>query len=314
MKAIILEGFGGVENLVVTELPVPVINEYEVLVQVKAIAINPVDIKTRKGKGLAESLKKFNSIIPGWDIAGTVTATGDNVTSFRAGDDVFGMVNFPGHGKAYAEYVAAPEAHLALKPAEITFEEAAGACLAALTAWQILKEKVRIKPGDKVLIHGAAGGVGHFAVQIAKYLGADVTGTASAENRDFVLSLGASTHIDYEDVPFETVASEMDFVLDTVGGTYIDRSLKVMRKGGTLVSINSGTTEGLEDKAAEAGMTGSKFMVQSDGHNMREIAGLLGTGSIRSHVSAIYAFDQVQSAHQQVETGKTRGKVVLSFL
>lgn len=312
MKAIILEGFGGVENLVVSEQPIPVISENEVLVQVKAIGINPVDIKTRKGKGLAESLKKYNPIIPGWDIAGTVMETGDKVTSFLKGDDVFGMVNFPGHGKAYAEYVAAPEAHLALKPAEITFEEAAAASLAALTAWQILKEKVKLKAGDRVLIHGAAGGVGHFAVQMAKYLGADVTGTASTANRDFVLSLGASMHIDYEDVPFETVVTDLDFVLDTIGGSYIDRSLKVLRKGGTLVCIPSGTTEGLEEKAAEAGMTGSKFMVQSDGHNMKEIAGLLGTGNVRSHVSAIFTFEQVQAAHLQIETGKTRGKIVLS--
>lgn len=312
MKAIILEGFGEVENLVISEQPIPKINENEVLVQVKAISINPVDIKTRKGKSLADSLKRFSPVILGWDIAGTVIQTGDNVTSFREGDDVFGMVNFPGHGKAYAEYVAAPEDHLALKPSEITYEEAAGASLAALTAWQILKEKVRLKPGDKVLIHAAAGGVGHFAVQMARYLGADVAGTASDANRDFVLSLGASTHIDYEDVPFETVIHEIDFVLDTIGGTYIDRSLQVLRPGGTIVCIPSAAAEGLEEKAAAMGMTGSRFLVQSDGKNMREIAGLLGTGNIRTHVSAIFPFDQVQAAHLQIETGKTRGKIVLS--
>lgn len=312
MKAIILEDFGEVENLVISEQPIPKINENEVLVQVKAISINPVDIKTRKGKSLAESLKRFSPVILGWDIAGTVIQTGDNVTSFREGDDVFGMVNFPGHGKAYAEYVAAPEDHLALKPSEITYEEAAGASLAALTAWQILKEKVRLKPGDKVLIHAAAGGVGHFAVQMARYLGADVAGTASDANRDFVLSLGASMHIDYEDVPFETVIHDIDFVLDTIGGTYIDRSLQVLRPGGTIVCIPSAAAEGLEEKAAAMGMTGSRFLVQSDGKNMREIAGLLGTGNIRTHVSAIFPFEQVQAAHLQIETGKTRGKIVLS--
>lgn len=313
MKAIILEGFGGVENLVYSEQPMPFINDNEVLVQVKAIGINPVDIKTRKGKGLAESLRKYNPLIPGWDISGIVIETGKDVTSFRYGDEVFGMVNFPGHGKAYAGFVSAPEQHIALKPSEITFEEAAGACLAALTAWQILKEKVRLKSGDKVLIHGAAGGVGHFAVQMAKYLGADVAGTASEANRDFVLSLGASTHIDYEDVPFEAVIRDVDFVLDTIGGSYIDRSLKVLRKGGTIVCIPSGAVEGLEEKAAAAGMTGSRFMVQSDGHNMREIAGLLGSGIIRSYVSAVFPFEKVQEAHLQIETGKTRGKIVLSI-
>lgn len=312
MKTIILEGFGGVENLVVSEQPVPVIKENEVLVQVKAIGINPVDIKARKGKSLAEVLQKQTPIILGWDIAGIVISTGDAVTSFRNGDEVFGLINFPGHGRAYAEFVAAPEAHLALKPSGVTFEEAAGASLAALTAWQILKEKVKLKPDDKVLIHGAAGGVGHFAVQMAKFLGADVAGTASAANREFVLSLGASMHIDYEDIPFETVVHGIDFVLDTVAGDYIDRSLKVLRKGGTIICIPTIAATGIEDKAAEAGMTGSKFLVQSDGQNMREIAGLLGTGIIRSHVSAIFPFDQVQAAHLQIETGKTRGKIVLS--
>lgn len=313
MKAIILEGFGGVETLVMSEQPVPEISSNEVLVQVKAIGINPVDIKTRKGKGLADSLKNNQPIIPGWDISGVVIDTGDSVSLFRPGDEVFGMVNFPGHGKAYAEFVAAPESHLALKPLEITFEEAAGASLAALTAWQILKEKVQLKPGDRVLIHAAAGGVGHFAVQMAKYLGAEVAGTASEANREFVLSLGASVHVDYENVPFETVIGDMDFVLDTIGGPYIDRSLKVLRKGGTIVCIPSAASEGLEEKAAAAGLTGSKFLVQSDGKNMHEIAGLLGQGIIRSHISAIYPFDQVQTAHLQIETGKTRGKIVLSL-
>ena len=252
MKAIILEGFGGVENLVVSEQPVPVIKENEVLVQVKAIGINPVDIKARKGKSLADALQKQTPIILGWDIAGIVVSTGDAVTSFRNGDEVFGLINFPGHGRAYAEFVAAPEAHLALKPSGITFEEAAGASLAALTAWQILKEKVKLKPDDKVLIHGAAGGVGHFAVQMAKFLGADVAGTASAANREFVLSLGASMHIDYEDIPFETVVHDIDFVLDTIGGEYIDRSLKVLRKGGTIICIPTIAATGVEEKAAEA--------------------------------------------------------------
>lgn len=312
MKAIILEGFGGVENLVISEQPVPEISGNEVLVQVRAIGINPVDIKTRKGKGLADSLKKYSPLIPGWDISGVVIDTGDSVTLFRPGDEVFGMINFPGHGKAYAELVAAPENHLALKPLQVTFEEAAGASLAALTAWQILKEKVKLKSGDRILIHAAAGGVGHFAVQMAKYLGADVAGTASAANREFVLSLGASVHVDYENVPFETVTGDMDFVLDTIGGSYIDRSLKVLRKGGTIVCIPSAASEGLEEKAAAAGLTGSRFLVQSDGKNMHEIASLLGQGIIRSHISSIFPFDQVQAAHLQIETGKTRGKIVLS--
>lgn len=313
MKAQILKGFGGVENLVMEEIPIPKPAAGEVLVRVKAISINPVDIKTRIGKGRAASLRDQSPMILGWDISGIVTETGNKVSTFKPGDEVFGMVNFPGHGKAYAEYVAAPEDHLALKPQEITHEEAAAACLAALTAWQILKEKVRLKTGDKVLIHAAAGGVGHYAVQMCKYFGADVTGTASAKNREFILSLGATGHIDYENESFETMIHDIDFVLDAIGGSYIDRSMKVLRRGGTIITIPSGGAEGIEEKAAAMNLTGARFMVQSDGNNMKELAGLLGNGIIRSYVSAIFPFEQIHAAHLQIETGKTRGKIVVTI-
>ena len=313
MKAIILRGFGGVENLVISELPVPDISDNEVLVRVRAFSINPVDIKTRTGRGLASRLKEYNPVILGWDISGVVTKTGKSVTSFKNGDEVFGMVNFPGHGKAYSEFVAASEYHLALKPFNISHEEAAAASLAALTAWQILKDKAGLKPGYRVLIHSAAGGVGHFAVQMAKYLGAYVIGTSSALNRDFVLSLGASEHVDYEKEPFEGVVRDIDFVLDTIGMDYIDRSLKVMRCGGTIISIPSGAAESVAEKAKSAGMNGETFRVQSDGKNMTEISDLLQMGEVKSYVSAIYGIDEIQSAHQQIETGKTRGKIVVSL-
>lgn len=311
MKAIELKGFGGVENLHITEIPIPHYSDNEVLVRIKAISINPVDIKTRKGKSLASALKDYHPLILGWDISGVVAETGKEVKSFKTGDEVFGMINFPGHGKAYAEYAAAPENHLALKPAGITHEDAAAACLAALTAWQILKDRMKIQPDNKILVQAAAGGVGHYAVQMARYIGAEVAGTASEENREFVLGLGADRHIDYEKTAFEDVLQDYDFVLDTVGGSYIDRSLKVLRKGGTIVSIVSGATEGLEEKAAAMGMTGSKFMVQSDGNDMKAIAGLLESGNIKSFISKTYPLDQVQTAHLQIETGRTRGKIVL---
>ncbi|HEX2919898.1 MAG TPA: NADP-dependent oxidoreductase [Bacteroidales bacterium] len=313
MKAITLSDFGGIENLVIKELPVPVIGDSEVLVRNKAISINPVDIKTRKGQSLAGALKEFMPIILGWDISGTVVETGSKVSQFKNGDDVFGLINFPGYGRAYAEYVSVPASHLAKKPEGITHEESAAASLAALTAWQVLKEKVKIKQGDKVLIHAAAGGVGHYAVQIAKYLGATVFGTASERNRDFVISLGASVHIDYEKSAFENEISDIDFVLDTIGGQYIDRSLKVLRPGGTIVCIPSAASQGIEEKAAAMGLTGSKFLVQSDGNNMKEIALLLSEGHLKSYISKIYSFDQVQEAHLQIETAKTKGKIVLSI-
>jgi len=310
MKAITLRGFGGVENLEITELPIPDISDNEVLVKVKAFSINPVDIKTRLGRGHASRLKEYNPMILGWDISGVITKAGKSVTSFKAGDEVFGMVNFPGHGKAYAEYVAAPELHLALKPESVSHEDATAASLAALTAWQILKEKVFIKPGNKVLIHSAAGGVGHYAVQMSRHLGAYVIGTASAKNREFVLSLGASEHIDYEEQRFEDIVKDVDFVLDTMGGDYIDRSLKVLKSGGTIISIPSGNSEFVREKAHAKGMNGDTFRVQSDGRNMKEIADLLEKRIVISYISKIFKIEEIQSAHLQIETGKTKGKIV----
>ena len=311
MVAFILKDFGGTENLIKAVVPLPVVLDNEVLVKVKAISINPVDIKTRLGKGQADRLKDFKPIILGWDISGIVAETGRLVTSFKKGDEVFGMVNFPGHGKAYAEFVSAPEEHLALKPDIVSHEEAAAASLAALTAWQILKEKATIKPGDKVLIHAAAGGVGHFAVQMARYLGAYVIGTASGTNRDFVLSLGASEHIDYQVQHFEDVLNNMDFVLDTIGGEYMDRSMNVLKPGGTIFCIPSGACENIAEKAKARGFNGSTFRVHSNGENMKEISDLLQKRLVKSYISKRYSFDEIPSAHLQIETGKTKGKVVV---
>ena len=311
MVAFILKDFGGTENLIKAVVPLPVVRDNEVLVKVKAISINPVDIKTRLGKGQADRLKDFKPIILGWDISGIVAETGRLVTSFKKGDEVFGMVNFPGHGKAYAEFVSAPEEDLALKPDIVSHEEAAAASLAALTAWQILKEKATIKPGDKVLIHAAAGGVGHFAVQMARYLGAYVIGTASGTNRDFVLSLGASEHIDYQVQHFEDVLNNMDFVLDTIGGEYMDRSMNVLKPGGTIFCIPSGACENIAEKAKARGFNGSTFRVHSNGENMKEISDLLQKRLVKSYISKRYSFDEIPSAHLQIETGKTKGKVVV---
>jgi NADPH:quinone reductase-like Zn-dependent oxidoreductase len=309
MKAIILKDFGGVEQLELTELPTPVIGEGEVLVQVKAISINPVDAKTRAGKGAAAKLKEEKPMILGWDIAGIVTES--KAEEFEAGDEVFGMVNFPGHGRAYAEYVAAPADQLALKPGNISFESAAATTLAALTAWQAFSDHGRVRAGQRVLIHAAAGGVGHFAVQIARHTGAYVIGTASAENKDFVLGLGANECIDYKTQRFEEVAKNIDFVLDTIGGEYIDRSLQVIKKGGTLVSIPSSANAGVQEKAKAKGIFGLPMMVQSSGEDMQHIAQLLGDGVLRAEVSKVFPFGQMGEAHLAVETGKTRGKVVV---
>lgn len=217
MKAIVLKNFGGVENLEIQEVAKPSLSDNEVLVKVKAFSINPVDVKTRSGEALADTLKDETPIILGWDISGIIVEVGKDVDTFNINDEVFGMINFVGHGKAYAEYVAVPAEQLALKPDNISHVEASATPLVALTAWQAFTHYGTLKPNDKVLIHGASGGVGHFAVLIAKHLGAYVIGTSSAKNRDFVLELGADEHIDYKTEKFEDRLINIDFVLETIG-------------------------------------------------------------------------------------------------
>jgi NADPH:quinone reductase-like Zn-dependent oxidoreductase len=306
MKAIILTEPGSTDNLVIQDIPTPAIHADEVLVQVKSISINPVDVKTR----IRKREDKGSAFIIGWDISGVVTASNSDL--FKTGDEVFGMVNFPGIGNAYAEYVAAPASHLALKPANISHEEAAAATLALLTAWQVLVTNADIKPGDRVLIHAAAGGVGHYAVQIAKYLGAYVIGTSSAANKDFVLSLGADEHIDYTSQILKDAAKDIDFILDSLGEASIDQSLDVVKDGGKIISILPQVTDMHREKAAARNISISFVLVKSDGDDMNTLATLLESGRIKSHVSKSFTFNQMTDAHLQVESGRTVGKVVVN--
>ncbi len=309
MKSIIINEFGAPAVLHFTDGPMPAAGENEVLVKVKAISINPVDVKTRAGAGMAGRLKQMMPITLGWDISGTVAATNDG--RFKIGDDVFGMINFPGHGKAYAEYVAVPADQLALKPSNISHEEAAAATLAALTAWQVLVQHTTIRKGDRVLIHAASGGVGHYAVQLAKHLGAYVIATSSAANRDFVKSLGADEHIDYRSVKFEEATRDIDFVFDTIGGDNITRSLSVIKPGGALISIPTGIKPEIADLARSKNIDCRFELVYSSGQHMQQIAALLEQGILRSHVSAALDFSEMVKAHEMMETGRTMGKIVV---
>jgi len=311
MKAIIIEQVGGTAELQIREIPVPDIENGEVLIQVKAISINPVDIKTRKGKGQYGAIQEDHPIILGWDVSGVVSQSKSDL--FDIGDEVFGMVNFPGHGKGYAEFVASPATHLALKPGEISHEEAAAATLAALTAYQSLVNVARIQAGQKILIHAAAGGVGHFAVQIAKHFGAYVAGTSSAKNKDFVLGMGADEHIDYHTAQLEEHAKDFDIVLDTIGGDNIDRSLNVVRQGGILISIPSGLNDSVVEKSKAKGINGYTFKVASNGRDMQVIADYLQQGIVKTHVSETFGFEEMDKAHEQLESGRTVGKVVISL-
>ncbi|SES21918.1 NADP-dependent oxidoreductase [Pedobacter rhizosphaerae] len=312
MKAIILKDFGGVDQLQLVDVPVPVISASEVLIETKAISINPIDVKTRSGKGIAPLIKDQMPAILGWDISGVVSKVGESVSQFKVGDEVFGMITFPQLGKAYAEYVAAPADELTLKPKNVSHNDAAPATVAALTAWQALTLFAEIKPGDRVLIHAASGGVGHYAVQLAKHLGAYVIGTSSAANRDFVLSLGADEHIDYKNQAFEEVLDRIDFVLDSIGGEYIDRSLQVMNNGGTIVCIPSGLNETVVEKAAASNKHGFTMRAKSSAEDLAMIGELLAKGTLRSHVDKVYSFKDMALAHQQIESGRTVGKIVLT--
>lgn len=311
MKAIVLNNFGSVDELEIKEIDKPVIKEDEVLVKVRAISINPVDAKTRKGKGQAQRIKDEKPMILGWDISGEIVETGKNVKHFKSGDEVFGMINIPGHGKAYAEYVAAPVNHIALKPPGISHEQAAASCLAAMTAYQALVTHGKLKSGDRILIHAASGGVGHFAVQIAKHIGAYVVGSSSLVNKEFVLSIGADQHLDYKIQDWEKEIEPVDFVLDAIGGDNINKSLKVLKRGGTIIGLPSGLSEDVPEKAAGEGKIGIFFMVRSNSEDMRSIAAMLEKKALIPYVSEVYRFEEIKKAHEQIESGKTKGKIIL---
>jgi len=313
MKAILLEKAGGPENLHLAEVDKPSIKNNEVLVAVKAISLNPADVKPKYvDKMLNMMYGEKRPIILGWDIAGTVTEVGTDVINLKVGDKVFGMLNFPGVGNAYAEFVAAPEAHLAIMPNAISFEEAAATTLAALTALQILSG--RVNKGNKVLIQAGSGGVGHFAIQIAKNMGAYVIATSSAKNRDFILSLGADEHIDYHAQKFEEVLTDIDFVLDTLGGKVLENSVKVLKQSGTLfTTLDKDLPEDANIIVAKKNISINNILVQSSAEDMNTLKGMLENGSIKPNIYKTFAFEDMADAHTEVEIGRTVGKVIVTL-
>lgn len=314
MKAIVVGKAGNVDNLLMKEIEQPTIKENEVLVAVKGISINPVDFKVRSAEeGLSMMYGEQRPVILGWDISGTVVSVGNKVTKFKVGDNAFGMINFPGVGNAYAEFVASPEDQLAKMPENISFEDAAATTLAALTALQVLE--TRIKKNDKVLIHAGSGGVGHFAIQIAKNMGAYVITTSSAKNIEFVMSLGADEHIDYRAQKFEEVLSDIDFVLDGMGGEVLFNSIKVLKNGGEVLSLPSPppVLEEAQKLADTKNAKVSALMVQSNGNDMNKLKEMLENNTLKAHVSATFPFENMADAHLQLESGRTVGKVVVTI-
>ncbi|WKE73558.1 NADP-dependent oxidoreductase [Streptomyces sp. WP-1] len=307
MRAVVVEQWGGPENLVEREIPRPEPGLNEVLVRVHAAGVNPVDWKTRASGALIEW-----GAVPavGWDVSGTIEAVGPGVGLFRPGDEVFGMPSFPRQAGAYAEYVVAPARHLAPKPASLTHVEAAALPLAALTAWQALVDTAGLRPGERVLVHAAAGGVGHLAVQIAKARGAYVIGTASAAKHDLVRRLGADEVIDYRAVRFEDAVSDIDVVLDGLGGETAERSLRVLRPGGRLITL-----PGPDDvPAAPDGVRVVWLLVEPDHSGLREISALVERGALKPVVDTVVPLAEAAKAHEIGEQGRTTGKIVLSVV
>lgn len=313
MKAILLEKAGNVENLKFSNIKKPSIKENEVLIKTKSISINPVDYKIRNVEpGLKMMYGEQRPVILGWDVAGEIVEVGSKVNKFEIGDRVFGMINFPGNGAAYAEYVASPEDHIAKMPKNTTFEDAAAATLAALTALQVLE--TRIKKGDKILIHAGSGGVGHYAIQIAKHIGAYVITTSSAKNKNLVKRLGADEHIDYRTQAFEEILSDLDFVFDMFNGDILLKSIKIVKPGGTIMSIpTSDFSNEILELAKEYKVNITNLLVQSNAKDMNTIKELLESGALKSHVSTTFSFEDMKKAHEQLESGRTVGKVVVTI-
>ena len=305
MKAVRIHEFGGVDVLKFEDLPKPVPEPGEVLIEVKAASVNPVDYKIREGKYPAVTADKLPMTL-GRDVAGVVDALGEGVVTFQAEDAVFAML--PPDRGAFAEWVRAPAEVCAIKPARLDMVQAASVPLAALTAWQGLFTHGALNQGQRVLIHGASGGVGSFAVQFAKIKGAEVFATASSENRAYVESLGADRVIDYHAERFEAVVRDADLVYDLIGGETQDRSWQVLKRGGTLVS-----TVGQPDaaKAAAAGVTAKGYGAQPDGGQLRQIAALIDAGRVKIAIDAVYALGEAAEAERHLQDDHVVGKVVL---
>ncbi|MFF5232520.1 NADP-dependent oxidoreductase [Dactylosporangium sp. NPDC000521] len=307
MRAIGQDGFGGPEVLRVVEVDRPQPGISEVLVRVHATAVNPTDLWHRTTGGLLGTTVRL-----GWDVSGVVEETGLGVTWLRPGDEVFGMPRLPEAAGTYADFVTSPARHLARKPARLSHVEAAGLGLAGLTAWQAVVDTADVRPGQRVLIHAAAGGVGHLAVQIAKSRGAHVIGTASAAKHDLLRDLGADEVIDYTAVKFEDVATDLDVVVDPIGGEYGPRSLRTLRPGGILVSLASPAEAYLADEARQQGRRAGFLLVQPDHAGLRSLADLVDKGELRVVVDTVLPLEEVARAHELVATGRSAGKVVLA--
>lgn len=308
MKAVVVHQYGGPEVLKLEQVPLPEPKEDEIRVRVVAAGVNPVDALIRSGV-FAKFFHSKLPLVPGYDIAGTVDRVGAKITKFKVGDAVYAYLGLK-EGGGYAEYAVATEKEAAAKPKTLNFIEAAAVPVVGLTAWQALIDTAKLSAGQTVLIHGGSGGVGSFAIQIAKAKGAKVIATASSQNQDLLKQLGADVAIDYTKTKFEEVAKDVDVVLDSVGKDTLARSYGVLKKGGTIVSLVA------QPSAVELeahGIHGSALNVQPNAGELAELGKLIDERKIKVVVSQVLLLADAGKAQAQAQTGHTRGKIVLSL-
>ena len=307
MKAIRFHEYGGFEVLKYEDVPRPEPQPGEVLIQVRAASVNPFDLALREG-WLASMIPLQLPAIAGVDVAGIVMATGEGVTDFSIGQDVYGFMNR--YSGAYAEYAAVANETIAAQPQTLDYVQAASVPLAATAAWQALFEVGGLKEGQKVLVHGGAGGVGTFAVQLAKLKGAHVLATTVGQNVEYVQRLGADEVIDYSITPFETVAHAVDVVLDLVGGETQQRSWGVLKAGGILVSLLEPPSQ---EDAAKYGVRAVFMGAQPSSGLLKELADLLDRGQIKPHVDKVFPLEQARQAQELKRNSHVQGKIVLKI-
>jgi NADPH:quinone reductase-like Zn-dependent oxidoreductase len=308
MKAVRVHHYGGPEVLQFEDASRPTPRADELLIKVHAASVNPIDWKVRAGY-MKDYMPLPLPFIPGWDVSGVVEAVGSGVTKFKKGDDVYARanINHDGYG-GYAEYSVAEESATGPKPKSIDHVQAATIPVAAVTAWRALFDTAGLQKGQKVLIQGAAGGVGSFAVQLAKWKGAHVIGTASGKNQGFLRELGVDEPIDYGKTRFEDVVEDADVVLDTIGGETQNRSWKVLKKGGILVSIVAPPST---EEATKHAVRSAQISAKVDTLVLTEIAKLIDSGKLKPIVEAVLPLSEARKAHELSESGHARGKIVL---
>jgi NADPH:quinone reductase-like Zn-dependent oxidoreductase len=309
MKAIRIHEFGGPEVLKLEEVPRPEPGADEVLIKVFATSVNPVDWKIRKGQRKEKFPTKF-PLIPGWDVSGEIEEVGSDIKIFRKGDEVYSRPDLTKNG-TYAEYVVVKADLVGLKPKSIDHEKAAAVPLAGLTAWQGLFDHGGLQAGQKVLIHAASGGVGTFAVQFAKWKGAYVIGTTSAENIEFVKQLGADEVIDYKKEKFEDKLKDIDLVFDTIGGATQRRSLKVLKNDGRLITTLKPENQ---EEAKTKNIHIEGYTAQSHPEELEQIANLIDAGKVMPVITVILPLEKAAEAQKISEEGHTRGKIVLKVV